>query len=1167
MKPTHIGLFKNLPSISSSSKQCQICTEQQGPALMSIGKLCDDGCIAVADDKKLIVYKDKPVIKASRCSTTGMYVMDLNNPLQTQTMLHANLQQFTSIERLKFLHGALGFLALSTLMRAIHAGYLNSLPDLTPHNVSKLGPSDITILGHLDAKRKNIQSTKSDPPVDEWTHVLQNHVQNKTHEFYHEVVDLKDTIYTDQTGKFRVRSIAGNNYVMVTYSYDANAILVRPLKTRGGKELVEAVQSIHQYLSQRGYKPKHHIMDNETSIQMKNYMKSENIIFQLVPPNLHRVNAAERAIRTFKNHFIAILCGVHPDFPLFLWCKLLLQAELTLNLVRPCRFNPKLSAYESLEGSFSYNRTPLAPLGSKIIAHDAPQQRTSWAPHGHYGWLVGPALDHYRCFTVHNPKTRKTSIVNTFHWSECNRFSCPKITAEEQIVTAAKDLSQAIKTNKFLHLPDKNLQSDVEKLCTIFQEATDNIITKKLTPLQSEPPLPQDISPPIKETNFQPRVKAIPNRLKESTTPTVNHDAHPRVDIIKPSLVSPLALQHACMSQHNPPPEHRYPTRLKVAKAATSVQLEQTQINNPKPVSCQHLTDIVNPPSLLKYKELIKTADKEIWKKAMCNELGRLAQGYKDVKGKNTFFFIPRNKVPRHKKVTYARIVCSIRSQKSEIHRVRLTAGGNLMSYEGTTSTPTAAITTIKAHWNSVLSTENAKYATLDIKDFYLNSQLADYEHMKMHMSLFPSDFIESHHLNDLVDNQGFVFMEIRGGMHGLPQAGRLAHEELVAHLAPYGYSPVRFTPGLWTHNKLKTTFTLVVDDFGLKHLSMQDAMHLKQALETKYAVTIDYSSSLYIGVSLNWNYIQREVKCSMPGYVPKLLQRLKHIVPSTPQFSPNPSPHVTHGTKVQFAKGEDTSPLLDGDGIKLVQSIVGATLYIARILEMTLLVTCNDIGIQQTKSTSNTLNLISWLLDHMATHPNPSITFKASDMILWMSSDSSYLSVTGGRSRVGGYHFLGNNPDFTKPLAPQRTFINAPTHVEASILRNVMSSASESEIAGGFVNARMAVELRIMLMEVGHTQPKTPLELDNTTAFGTLTKQLIPKRSKAIDMRFFWLRDRTNQNQFHLCWNKGEENLADYFTKQHSAQHHKNMRKFFMASCLIGSVTLPFDTREGVLM
>ena len=186
-------------------------------------------------------------------------------------------------------------------------------------------------------------------------------------------------------------------------------------------------------------------------------------------------------------------------------------------------------------------------------------------------------------------------------------------------------------------------------------------------------------------------------------------------------------------------------------------------------------------------------------------------------------------------------------------------------------------------------------------------------------------------------------------------------------------------------------------------------------------------------------------------------------------------------------------------------------------MIDMTILVTCNDLGLQQTKSTMETLNLASWLLDYLATYPNPSITYKASDMILWISSDSSYLSIPNARSRVGGFHFLGNAPDLTKPLAQQCTFINALIHVESSILRNVMGAASEAEIAGGYVNARMGVELRIMLMEMGHPQPSTPLELDNTTAVGILTKQLIPKRSKAIDMQFFWLRDRANQKQFNL--------------------------------------------------
>ena len=95
--------------------------------------------------------------------------------------------------------------------------------------------------------------------------------------------------------------------------------------------------------------------------------------------------------------------------------------------------------------------------------------------------------------------------------------------------------------------------------------------------------------------------------------------------------------------------------------------------------------------------------------------------------------------------------------------------------------------------------------------------------------------------------------------------------------------------------------------------------------------------------------------------------------------------------------------------------------------------------------------------------------------------------------------------------------FANAPIYIEVSILRNVISAVSEAEIAGVYMNARMGIELRVMLMEMGHPQLETLLELDNTIAFGILMKQLLPKRSKAIDMRFFWLQDHSNQQQFNL--------------------------------------------------
>ena len=215
--------------------------------------------------------------------------------------------------------------------------------------------------------------------------------------------------------------------------------------------------------------------------------------------------------------------------------------------------------------------------------------------------------------------------------------------------------------------------------------------------------------------------------------------------------------------------------------------------------------------------------------------MGHLSQGYKSIKGQNTIFFIDKAKVPKGKRVTYARIVCTIRPQKAETHRVRLTAGGNLVSHNSITSIPTAAITTIKAYWNSVISSPGSKYATIDIKHFYLNSKLEDYEYMKIHKSLLPQEFIDLYNLQSLIGEDDFLYIEIRRGIYRLPQAGRLAHDELVQHLSSHGYALVKFTPGLWTNTILGNIFTLVVDDFGIKYQSLDHLYHLKEALETKY--------------------------------------------------------------------------------------------------------------------------------------------------------------------------------------------------------------------------------------------------------------------------------------------------------------------------------------------
>jgi hypothetical protein len=122
---------------------------------------------------------------------------------------------------------------------------------------------------------------------------------------------IEDTgkIYTDQTGRFPVTSSRGNKYILVLYAFDPNAILTEPLKNRSASEIVRAYSKLVTYLKRRGFQPQIHWLDNEASILLKDYNTVNNIAYQLVPPHMHRRKAAERAIRTWKNHFVAGLCS------------------------------------------------------------------------------------------------------------------------------------------------------------------------------------------------------------------------------------------------------------------------------------------------------------------------------------------------------------------------------------------------------------------------------------------------------------------------------------------------------------------------------------------------------------------------------------------------------------------------------------------------------------------------------------------------------------------------------------------------------------------------------------------------------------------------------------------------------------------------------------------
>ena len=154
--------------------------------------------------------------------------------------------------------------------------------------------------------------------------------------------------------------------------------------------------------------------------------------------------------------------------------------------------------------------------------------------------------------------------------------------------------------------------------------------------------------------------------------------------------------------------------------------------------------------------------------------------------------------------------------------------------------------------------------------------------------------------------------------------------------------------------------------------------------------------------------------------------------------------------------------------------------------------------------------------------------------MILNVHSDAGYLNKKKARSRAGGHFPLSNNTD-----SPPN---NGAILTNTTIIKTVMSSAAEAELGALYINTKEAIYLRQILHEMGHPQPRTPIFTNNTTAEGVINKKIQPKCTKAMDMRFHWLRDREAQGQLKFVWEPGKTNLADYFTKHHPPAHHINI-------------------------
>jgi hypothetical protein len=476
--------------------------------------------------------------------------------------------------------------------------------------------------------------------------------------------------------------------------------------------------------------------------------------------------------------------------------------------------------------------------------------------------------------------------------------------------------------------------------------------------------------------------------------------------------------------------------------------------------------------------------------------------------------------IPHDRVITYVNPVCVEKTNDdgSMKFRTRLTIGGDRIQYPFDTAAVTAEMDAIKILLNCMIS-ENARWSTADLTDFYLGTDLPHPEYIRIPRNLIPAKVIEFYDLESFFTNNA-LYCSVHKTHYGLPQAGALSQQRLFRHLKDHGYTQIPSSPSVFRNQDGSIRFALVVDDFAIVWTDQTSMDHFVRTLTMLYQVKVNWEGTKYLGMDIRINRSERHVTLTMPGYIRKLLQRVR---PNGLKGASTPAQHTPPNYANPGAQKAtiDASPLASETDKKLLQSVVGTLLYYCRAVDPSICTAVHQLGSVQAKPTQDDMAKMERLLQYVSTHQNNGIRYHASNMVLQLMSDASYLSRPRARSVCGCTSYFG-----------LITAINGPISCGSWMIDCVCASVAEAETAGGFRAAQTATSHRRIASDLGYPQPATVLRLDNTVAIGIASGSMNAKRSKSMDMRFFWLVDRVQQGQFIVSHVPGIWNIADHFTK-----------------------------------
>jgi len=332
----------------------------------------------------------------------------------------------------------------------------------------------------------------------------------------------------------------------------------------------------------------------------------------------------------------------------------------------------------------------------------------------------------------------------------------------------------------------------------------------------------------------------------------------------------------------------------------------------------------------LKYSNLKNTDDKDEWEEAEHTEWIRLT------KKTETARFMKKHEARGDCKPSYYNPQPEMKMKDAKlIHRIRGTYGvhkGDI--YPDDLAAYIADLTTTKLILNKVVSTPGARFMTLDITDFYLGTPLKYKRYLKVHKKMIPSKTRTELQIADNdFDINGYIYVEITKGMYGLPEAGILAQQRLYKHLIEHQFELAENTSGLLKHKTRNLTFSLVVDDFGVCYTDQADVQYLIETLQKLYQITIDWTGTKYLKMTIDHNIIDQTITLSMPGYIEKALHRFGINDKTKTVNTPGPHTKPTYGKQTQ-ENYIDQSPKLSAEHQKFIEQVVGVMLYYARAID-----------------------------------------------------------------------------------------------------------------------------------------------------------------------------------------------------------------------------------------